>query len=33
MRDYEAYLFDCDGTIIHTLDIWIDACQKFPELD
>lgn len=28
MRDYEAYLFDCDGTIIHTLDIWIDACQK-----
>lgn len=28
MKQYEAYLFDCDGTIIHTLDIWIDACHK-----
>ncbi|HJP96606.1 MAG TPA: HAD-IA family hydrolase [Candidatus Saccharimonadales bacterium] len=28
MLDYDAYLFDCDGTLIHTLDIWIDACQK-----
>lgn len=28
MTDYDAYLFDCDGTITNTLDIWIDACQK-----
>lgn len=28
MRNYDAYLFDCDGTLVNTLDIWIDACQK-----
>lgn len=28
MVDYDAYLFDCDGTLVNTLDIWIDACQK-----
>lgn len=31
MKQYEAYLFDCDGTIIHTLDIWIDACLEVLE--
>ena len=24
---YDAFLFDCDGTLLHTLDIWIDACD------
>jgi HAD superfamily hydrolase (TIGR01549 family) len=28
MPEYDAYLFDCDGTVVNTLDIWIDACQK-----
>lgn len=28
MKTYDAYLFDCDGTVVHTLDIWIDACQQ-----
>lgn len=28
MKTYDAYLFDCDGTVVHTLDIWIDACHQ-----
>lgn len=27
MKTYDAYLFDCDGTVVNTLDIWLDACQ------
>lgn len=27
VTSYDAFLFDCDGTIVHTLDIWIDACS------
>lgn len=27
VTSYDAFLFDCDGTLLHTLDIWIGACD------
>ena len=27
MDKYDAYLYDMDGTLARTLDVWIDACQ------
>jgi len=27
LSNYDAYLFDWDGTLSHTLDIWLDACH------
>ncbi len=28
VSSYDAFLFDWDGTLSHTLDIWLDACHE-----